>query len=405
MKASSYIFISVLFVAIMLNCMVGIGQTHLPPVALNDSATIIQPYADTINVTANDTSPSGDNFCLRKVYGSPFFHALNCNNVVFNSDSSLFGNDTAWYVICNVNQPSLCDTAEVVVNVQRHYTPMMLNNSRWINYTESDCDNAGFESWDYYWTTADTLINGQVYRILYTNSVLVIYNCQVNGEPDPPQVFQTKYAGFLRQDTFGHKVYVLLPGSTNEQLLYDFDLPIGDTAYSVPYDTQIISSVNYYKSNESYYRRMQIMPLGINSNGGESDWIEGIGSIGGPVNAFRQAYSALLICFSTNGQTIYPNYANDTCAYISVGITTIPLIQSSVHPNPTTGFCTLQLAEGGENFSASVYDITGREILPLFTNQSGSIFNFNVSALADGLYFVKIHNNKGQVGISKLVKE
>lgn len=106
----------------------------MPPVANNDSASVIQPYNDTIRVTANDTSFSGDSFCIAAIYGSPYFSILDCNSLIYKSDSAFVGNDTAWYVVCNNSQPGLCDTAMVVIAVKWHYTPFMLNNSKWVVY-------------------------------------------------------------------------------------------------------------------------------------------------------------------------------------------------------------------------------------------------------------------------------
>jgi hypothetical protein len=83
MKASRKLLSILYLTGLMLCSIVALGQTHLPPVAQNDSVSVIQPYADTVNVTANDSSPSGDSFCVTKVYGSAFFTLLNCNQVAW----------------------------------------------------------------------------------------------------------------------------------------------------------------------------------------------------------------------------------------------------------------------------------------------------------------------------------
>ncbi len=81
-----------------------------------------------------------------------------------------------------------------------------------------------------------------------------------------------------------------------------------------------------------------------------------------------------------------------------------------LYPNPASGNCSLQFNGYNEILSASVFDITGREIMQLFSNQHISTYNFNVSSLPVGLYFVKV-NPKSSTGkfekawVSKLVKE
>ncbi len=390
--------------AMALLCINAFSQTHLPPIAQNDSATVIQPFADTINVTANDTSPSGDNFCIKKVYGSPFFHTFNCNSVIFNSDSSAFGNDTAWYVICNVSQPNLCDTAMMIATVTRHYTPFMLNNSRWTVYGQQGdfCPDGISEEWIYYWTTSDTMINGSSYKKLYSEEDDALDACVLGFTIGSPFLM-----GYLRQDTLGRKVYYLGADSINEAVLYDFNVAMPDTIVANARDTSLVTSFGYFESGGTYYRSVNVDNnfgyLGWDSL--SSEWIEGFGSTLGLFGPYGVGASELW-CFSANGKTIYPTYSIDTCAYQTpLGISTIPIIKFNIYPNPASDFCVLQLNGADENYSAEVFDMTGREVLPLFTNQTGSTFNFNVSSLADGLYFVKVHSNDGHVGVSKLVKE
>jgi len=396
------------FIAITLLCSMGVrGQTHLPPIAQNDSTSVIQPFADTINVTSNDSSPTGDSFCVTSVYGSPFFHVLNCNSIIFKSDSSSFGRDTAYYVVCNDSQPGLCDTAMVVVNVQRHYMPFMLNNSRWTVYTQyGDCQNDDIYDvqWNYYWTTIDTNINNLLYKNLYAKQDGGTYLCSYgtcNCAIGSPYLF-----GYLRQDTIGKKVFFLNVDSTYERVIYDFNIAVNDTVYKGAEDTSWVGSFNYYESQGNYYRQVNVqnyieyLGWGLSVPNG---WIEGFGSTAGLFNPYG-VYTELL-CFSSNGVSIYPNYASDTCAYIPVSIETVPELETSIHPNPTTGQCTLHLKVNNECLNASIFDMTGREVLPLFTNQYGSTFNFNVSTLANGLYFVKVSGSNGHVGVSKLIKE
>ena len=91
---------------------------HVPPVAVNDGAVFLQPAANVIHATLNDYSPSADSFCITTVYGGvPGASVLNCGNISFNPDSAFTGNDSIFYVICNTNQPTLCDTGLVVVTV------------------------------------------------------------------------------------------------------------------------------------------------------------------------------------------------------------------------------------------------------------------------------------------------
>jgi hypothetical protein len=213
--------------------------------------------------------------------------------------------------------------------------------------------------------------------------------------------------GYMRQDTLNKLVFFLYQNSNSEHILYNFNTGLNDTICYNAYDTSYTNSYSYFNSNNVYYREINInnyfdyLGWGTTSN----SWIEGFGSTLGLFTPNGGPDTTILLCFSTNGATIYPNYTTDTCAYIPVGIEPVPEIETSISPNPTNGYCTLHLAENGEGVNAVIIDITGREVQPLFTNQSGSTFNFNVGALANGIYFVKIFNSSGRIGVSKLVKE
>ena len=108
---------------------VNVEKAHVAPVAVTVYDTTLQPNPTTFSLTANDSSPSGDAFCIRNVYPPAGFTIVNCNNVTYTPDSTFTGNDTAYYVICNTGQPTLCDTAEVIVTVEPHSIPCQLTDS------------------------------------------------------------------------------------------------------------------------------------------------------------------------------------------------------------------------------------------------------------------------------------
>ena len=126
--------------------------THNPPVAVSDTVTLLQPGSSTINVTANDHSPSSDTFCITSVYGSSYFTIANCSSLTFNADSTFIGNDTAYYVICNTGQPTLCDTGTVVVTVNPNPALLPVNN---FTLTQVDCGGLLATS---HATNADSLV-------------------------------------------------------------------------------------------------------------------------------------------------------------------------------------------------------------------------------------------------------
>jgi hypothetical protein len=97
----------------------GIASTpNNAPIAVRDTASVLQPNSKVINVGNNDSDPDGNAFCVTTVYGSANFSVAvtgNCTSVKYAPDSLFIGKDSCWYVICDNGTPSLCDTAVLVV--------------------------------------------------------------------------------------------------------------------------------------------------------------------------------------------------------------------------------------------------------------------------------------------------
>jgi hypothetical protein len=106
----------------------GIASTpNNAPLAVRDTASVLQPNSKIINVGSNDSDPDGNAFCVTTVYGSANFSVAltgNCTSVKYAPDSLFIGKDSCWYVICDNGTPSLCDTAMLVV--QSLYNPALL---------------------------------------------------------------------------------------------------------------------------------------------------------------------------------------------------------------------------------------------------------------------------------------
>jgi PKD repeat protein len=100
---------------------VNVKAAQLPPTAHDDTASVIQPGTVNINATANDVNHNaGTTLCITSVWGAPtgWTTLQGCNNIVFHAlDSNFVGRDTFYYKVCDQQQPTLCDTGMVVVNV------------------------------------------------------------------------------------------------------------------------------------------------------------------------------------------------------------------------------------------------------------------------------------------------
>ncbi len=77
--------------------------------------------------------------------------------------------------------------------------------------------------------------------------------------------------------------------------------------------------------------------------------------------------------------------------------------QIKLYPNPANDLCNLQITGGNKAFSASVFDVTGREIKTLFSNQLVANFSFSVENLPSGIYCLRISDEQGNQVVKKLV--
>ena len=95
------------------------AAANQPPVANDDTASMVQLNSITVDVIANDVDAIGDTLCITSITGSNFFSidSANCRNIIFSPDSSFIGNDTCLYIVCDNGAPALCDTASFIIMV------------------------------------------------------------------------------------------------------------------------------------------------------------------------------------------------------------------------------------------------------------------------------------------------
>ena len=96
------------------------------------------------------------------------------------------------------------------------YIPLPTENAVWTEHVYDEI--SGYSSSDYYtyFFKGDTVILGTQYKKLYSGAVF------------STAVMPPFYIAAIRQDTVSRKVYALMFDSTNEAIMYDFDLNVGD---------------------------------------------------------------------------------------------------------------------------------------------------------------------------------
>jgi hypothetical protein len=276
-------------------------------------------------------------------------------------------------------------------------------DSKW--YVAKTYPNANQENPDFVQTTTtvfgfqgDTIINSEQWLKLYSTNDSLFQN-------------DLLYLGSLREEN--NKVFYL---DTLDQLdtLYDFNLNVGD---SVLFDLnasglewlEIIDVANIQINGASYERLKFAEP----TMGGFSDlneiWIEGIGSIHGPIfpnNPRRFSHeipdSMLVTCSFSDSQYVWQHTSYENC-YVNIvlGIDQPLMFDFKVYPNPFSDIIHF------ENSGLGTYEVTIlNEIGQIVSQRKSDSKNetFDLSALKAGIYFMRISNAKHAKTMKILVK-
>jgi hypothetical protein len=290
------------------------------------------------------------------------------------------------------------------------YHPFPDSNAVWNVVIRESCINPSdyCEQLYSYIITGDTIIGSNNYHKLSVPIVervatgLTCLNCT--------GFWPGGGAGFIRQDIPAKKVYFIESGNSVEQLLYDFNMQVGDTVggYIEPSacisNPSVVASIDSILIGSSYRKRWDL-------TGGHYEYlIEGMGltfGIGTIVNflgksdcGFIDASGPSLICFTQNDTIQYHPLSSYACEVITgtknISEDNISLI---ISPNPAHNKlnieCKLQNAE------LKIYDIMGREVLEEKIHSSLSTFNFQ---LLEGVYFVRVSDGS-KTAVQKLVVE
>ncbi len=293
--------------------------------------------------------------------------------------------------------------AHLTVNAQT-YLPLPTSNVQW-NCTYAQGWVSG-GSWGFdgnemsYITSGDTLIAGNTYCKL-TKSVSYISDAYYSGggHYHSSNYIGVSYAGCYRNDSIAKRVYFVPADSSNEKLLYDFSIQLGDTigewwnSDNIPLNyTIIVEAEDSVLIDGVYRRRLSLTPTGH----GQGYLIEGIGSTFGLLNPLMYFENfGDLNCFSVNGQTLYPD---STSPCILVDQINDPSATShfSIHPNPANEFIYLRLPfKNSRSSSYEITDCTGKILHKgnlLLQNETEKAIN--ISNLPAGFYFLSIQNDK-----------
>lgn len=136
--------------------------------------------------------------------------------------------------------------------------------------------------------------------------------------------------------------------------------------------------------------------------------IEGVGTtfglfglMGGDIAPTFEAGSSLL-CQSINNSQQYPSDGGiSVCTPLTVGITENKIVKAELFPNPATGI--LNVSSEIKLSSVEIYNVLGSLVYRLEINKDTA--ELNIAELPSDIYFVRLHDIKGNSVTKKIVKQ
>lgn len=189
------------------------------------------------------------------------------------------------------------------------------------------------------------------------------------------------FEGFLRQDSL--RIYHRNLSENSEQLLYDFDLEVGD---SLPLckinfmDNLLVSSVDSVWVLDSWRKRFYF-------NQGASWIIEGIGHNAGFLESIPPMleYAHTFICLKLDGESAFETNIDD--CDLPLSIKQVNTCITSCFPNPANH--TISLKGISRNVTPYIINYWGIQMnnQAIWENNS---WTFNLDNLANGMYLIQV---------------
>jgi hypothetical protein len=266
-----------------------------------------------------------------------------------------------------------------------------------------------------YYAAGDTLIESNIHKKIYCPYVIFdSISCATSTYYFVPP--SKGYVGALRDDSINNRAFFVLPNTTNDSLLYDYNLNVGDTMKGYitqyPYGIShlVVLSVDSVLINGQYRKRWNFAP-DSNPQHDSTYIIEGIRSSSGliePLNTYAVDLTLrYLVCITDSKGTLFTSGYNSAygCNLITVGIKEISNENDliSIFPNPAISEIQV-IGNQSTVISIDIYNMLGEMVFPARITDNRSPITINVSALPSGMYFLEIKSEKG-VTVKKFIKE
>lgn len=280
------------------------------------------------------------------------------------------------------------------------YHPFPIDSAIWM---EEHVGSDGYYTYKRIYMLGDTLVGSLNYKKIYQT-----YATWTSFYPTP--IGPSNYIGSLREDIPTKKIYFLNPGTTSENLLYDFDLVVGDTiaitSMCSPDDTVMVVSIDSVLVNGNYNKKFVLGSVSGFCTAG--DLIEGVGSKAGLQQLYSLGFefSNQLLCLSVSNSVVYPygsSIPSYYCAYaVGIGELENNELKMTVMPNPVVNAIHI-VVNCSDNYDIEIRNGLG-ELIHKKTDLQANGPTIDFSDFATGIYFVRLIDSKGNSIVKKVIK-
>lgn len=247
----------------------------------------------------------------------------------------------------------------------------------------------------------DTLIGENVYTKVYS-----LYDSTLTNP-------YSSYYAAIREDN--KRIYAIVENS-GEEVLYDFNLSVGDTLfhhYSLTMHSprefyKVVTSIDSIQLLNGEYRKY----FDFGETATPDRVIEGIGSISW-TGLFNPLESDIALdgdqyrfeCFKQDETILYLDNPDCDHCFCSI-LTSIAEVEApevlTISPNPFSIQTTIQTDKNLSDATLTVYNLFGQE-LQQRTHISGKSFAIKRGNLTDGLYLLRINENNKTIATGKII--
>lgn len=274
------------------------------------------------------------------------------------------------------------------------------NNPVWkvhvINY-DGGGGGSGTDDMFNYYVNGDTIINSFNYVKIFRKGILTNFN--PSGMPLSSTTYINPNPSFFLR-SLSKQIYINHPGNTDDLLLYDYNLSIGDTVAQTEvnnsFPSPTIIAIDSISTPFGFLKRFQL-------SAGLGYLYEGAGSSGGLVEALEGMFLSgtnELNCYSINGTGYFPSSSPD--CDLALGITENKAnVNSFVFPNPFSDKTEIITGSIIHNGHLHIYNAQGEVVR--YITFSGNKIRLERAELKGGIYFYRIDSKEELTQLGKFI--